>query len=131
RVGRNLWPCGGRKGSPFTRRHIDLFTMGECIMTSIIINPGTGEEREMPFHFPRLPSLHPDPPYVWPEPRILNATHIYGHEPPYDELVRASRGLCGTTSAVTARGIETLTRWMNDSSDLQVRLIVAVYPTCA
>lgn len=74
--------------------------------------------------------LDPRPPYVWPEPRVLESTHAYEYEPPYDELARAARGICGITSAVTSLGIETLERWMRNNPELQVRLIVAVYPTC-
>jgi hypothetical protein len=75
--------------------------------------------------------LRPEPPFVWPEPRVIEGQCNYLHHPPFAELVQTSRGLFGVVSAITTRGVETLERWLQQSPELQARIVVVVYPTCA
>jgi hypothetical protein len=75
--------------------------------------------------------LKPQPPFVWPEPRVLEGISDYEHQPPFDDLVQKSHFLFGIVSALTVQGIDVLKTWMEDNTDLKVSFIVMVYPACA
>ena len=74
--------------------------------------------------------LNPQPPFVWPEPRVLSEMCTYEHQPPFGEVVLNARFMFGIASALTTRGIDTLKTWMDTNKNLKVSLIVTVYPAC-
>jgi hypothetical protein len=74
--------------------------------------------------------LRPIPPFVWPEPRILDGARQYA-DLPLADLARGSRGLFGTLSGLTSRGIAVLRAWLDDNHRLTASLIVTVHPACA
>lgn len=74
--------------------------------------------------------LRPEAPFVWPEPRVLEEISSYEIEPPFDALARASDSVFGIVSALSGKGIDLLESWLKDNAEFQVRLVVAVYPTC-
>jgi hypothetical protein len=78
-----------------------------------------------------MTSLKPQPPFVWPEPRALEKICTYEYQPPFGELALSSRSLFGIVSALTGRGIDVLECWLKSNPDLQVCLVVTVYPACA
>ena len=55
-----------------------------------------------------MTSLTPQPPFVFPEPRVAEAMASYEQNPPYDALVLASQSLFGIVSGVTESGINAL-----------------------
>ncbi|MEI7638871.1 MAG: hypothetical protein WCJ37_16300 [Syntrophus sp. (in: bacteria)] len=75
--------------------------------------------------------LSPQPPFIWPEPRVLVGMTDYEHQPPFGELVMRSSFLFGIVSALTKKGIDALNTWMEVNKDLKVSLIIMVYPACA
>lgn len=75
--------------------------------------------------------LKPQPPYVWPEPRVRESLGAYEHEPPFGELALTAKALFGTVSTLTVRGVEIVAKWLEHGPDLKVCLIVMVYPACA
>lgn len=76
------------------------------------------------------PPLRPSPPYLWPEPRVLDGLRSYD-DVPLTALALRAGGVFGIAPALTAEGIEVLRTWLEDNPDLRVGLVVAVYPTCA
>jgi hypothetical protein len=78
-----------------------------------------------------MTDLNPQPPFIWPEPRVLEGICTYAHQPPLNELALTSKALFGIVSALTVRGVELLQSWLDHHPDLQAKLIVVVYPTCA
>jgi hypothetical protein len=73
--------------------------------------------------------LRPVPPFVWPEPRVIEGVREYA-DLPLTDLARGSRGLFGTVSGPTSRGIAVLRAWLDANPRLTANLIVAVYPAC-
>src|SRR5690349_6893402 len=78
-----------------------------------------------------MSSLNPQVPYVFPEPRALEGSSAYAHEPPFFELASEAKAVFGVTSALTAKGVEILDSWLDRKPDLKARLILFVYPACA
>lgn len=78
-----------------------------------------------------MKSLNPQPPFVWPEPRVIENIRVYERQPPYEELALTSLSMFGLLSAITERGVDLLNTWFERNPELQVRLIVMVYPACA
>ena len=52
--------------------------------------------------------LNPQPPFVWPEPRVLEGMCSYEQQPPYGELAREAQSLFGIVLAITAQGVDGL-----------------------
>ncbi len=77
--------------------------------------------------------LNPQPPFVWPEPRVLDemCACTYEHQPPFGDMALKARFLFGIVSAPTTRGIDILKTWMDTNENLKVTIIVIVYPACA
>lgn len=75
--------------------------------------------------------LVPQPPFVWPEPRVIAQMRTYEHEPPYGALAHESKSVFGVVSALTLRAVAVLESWLTVNPDLRVSLIIAVYPACA
>jgi hypothetical protein len=78
-----------------------------------------------------MTSLNPQPPFVFPEPRVAEGMASYEQYPPYDALALASQSLFGIVSGVTESGIKAMQTWLESSPDLRVCLVVMVYPACA
>src|SRR5258708_22336002 len=76
-----------------------------------------------------LETLDLEPPFVWPEPRVLEGICAYKHQPPFRELALTSNSLFGIASSITSRGVEVLRSWLVSNVDLKARLIIAPYPT--
>jgi hypothetical protein len=74
--------------------------------------------------------LHPQPPFVWPEPRAIEKMSTY-EQPPFGELALGSRSLFGIVSALTARGVEAIAFWLERNPGLRASLVVTLYPACA
>lgn len=77
-----------------------------------------------------MKSLSPQPPFIWPDARIIEGVATYEHLPPFDELVAASQSMFGMISAITASGVDILNAWLARDADFKARLIINVYPTC-
>jgi hypothetical protein len=75
--------------------------------------------------------LKVEPPFVWPEPRVIEGMCAYAHQPPIGELALAARSLFGIVSVLTVKGIDIVESWLKGNPDLRLRLILTVYPTCA
>lgn len=75
--------------------------------------------------------LKPQPPFVWPEPRIWEKSCDYEYYPPFFELAQASSSLFGTVNAITSSGIELLETWLKGNPNLRANIIVIVYPACS
>jgi hypothetical protein len=75
--------------------------------------------------------LNPQVPYVFPEPRALEESSAYEHQPPFFEQASEAKAVFGVTSALTAKGVEVLNSWLKRNPDLKARLILVVYPACA
>ncbi|HKR61006.1 MAG TPA: hypothetical protein VJS64_14905 [Pyrinomonadaceae bacterium] len=73
----------------------------------------------------------PQPPFVWPEPRVIEGIATYEHESAFEDLVTTSQSVFGTVSAITDEGVGILKRWLDSWPDFKARLIVTLYPTCA
>lgn len=75
--------------------------------------------------------LRPDPPFVWPEPRVVVGICAYpDHEPPFNHLALSSDSVVGIVSAPRADAADVIDCWLNSNAALKARLVVAVYPTC-
>lgn len=72
--------------------------------------------------------LVPEPPFVWPEPRILEGLCHYDRDLPICDLAGRSRALFGFLSALTSAGVAELQTWFERNADLKMSLIVQVYP---
>ena len=77
-----------------------------------------------------MTTLNPQPPFVWPEPRVLEGTDTYEYQPPFDELGLTASSAFGIVSAITVRGIQVIETWLEKNLDLHISLIVTVYPAC-
>jgi hypothetical protein len=75
--------------------------------------------------------LKVEPPFVWPELRVIEGTCAYEHQPPISELALAARSMFGIVSVLTFTGIKILESWLKENPHLLLRLILTVYPTCA
>lgn len=75
--------------------------------------------------------LSPDPPFVWPEPRVAVGLRTYEHEPPFNDLVRNAASVVGLVSALSDHGIDVLESWLRETANLRIRLAMGVYPACA
>ena len=78
-----------------------------------------------------MKSLSPQPPFLWPDARIIEGIATYEHHPPFDELIRASQSMFGMVSAITTDGVSILKAWLARDLNFKARLIITVYPTCA
>ncbi|MDI7275315.1 MAG: hypothetical protein QME94_05005 [Anaerolineae bacterium] len=74
--------------------------------------------------------LDGEPPFVWPEPRVLEGKNSYAFSPPFSPLVCASDALFGITTGLSGDGVEAVGGWLHASERFRAKLIVAVYPTC-
>ena len=79
-----------------------------------------------------MTTLKPQPPFVWPEPRVFaDMLCTYESQPPFGKLAGTSQSVFGIVSALTAQGVEVLESWLGQYSTLKANLIVMVYPACA
>ena len=76
------------------------------------------------------PPLRPDPPFIWPEPRILEGMTFYEEQPPFAAAARAADSVFGIVSSLRGKGIAAVNSWLTNKKDFTCSLIVAVYPTC-
>lgn len=74
--------------------------------------------------------LTSDPPFIWPESRILEDLCSYSTDVPFDEVVRTADAIFGTLVSPSRKGIQVLESWLDRNQKFQARLVVAVYPTC-
>ena len=74
--------------------------------------------------------LDPEPPFVWPEPRVLAAMTEYGRRPPYERLALEARSAFGIVLAPTSNGVEAIESWLQSNPALRLSFVFVVYPTC-
>ena len=77
------------------------------------------------------PLITPAPPFLWPEPRVLDGSRSYASDIPFEHLAQRANSILGIVVALSDPGINHLRMWLANNSGLQVKLIVAVYPTCS
>jgi hypothetical protein len=77
-----------------------------------------------------MKTLNPEPPFVWPEPRVIEEISTYQSQPPFEELAVESQSLFGMVSVLTGRGVDVLKTWLDRDPSFKASLIVTVYPTC-
>ena len=75
--------------------------------------------------------LKPQPPFVWPEPRVCEKFCDYENSPSFGELAQTSSSLFGTVNGITSCGIELLETWLKGNPNLRANIIVIVYPACS
>ncbi len=63
--------------------------------------------------------LNPQVPYVFPEPRALEEIGGYEHQPPFSQLALEAKAVFGITSALTARGVDVLSSWLERNPESQ------------
>lgn len=76
-------------------------------------------------------SIKPEPPFIWPEPRVLEGIRSYESEIPFEDLALKADSAFGIVTALSGYGIDHLGMWLEKKVGLQVKLIVSVYPTCS
>lgn len=74
--------------------------------------------------------IEPEPPFLWPEPRVLVGHCCYPPPTPYVSVLRRTKELFGVTGDLEQSGVELLEDLLSDPETGIVRLIVAVYPAC-
>lgn len=77
-----------------------------------------------------VPSLNPPLPFVYPESRVLAAICTYGQKPPWRSVLAAAKSFFGIAHGIDGEAAELLRELLTASSDLYVRLAIAVYPAC-
>ena len=75
--------------------------------------------------------LTPEPPFIWPEPRVLEGSHSYESVIPFEHLAQRASSILGIVVALSGQGIDHLRTWLEHNVGLQAKLIIAVYPTCS
>ena len=75
--------------------------------------------------------LRPEPPFVWPEPRVLDGLCAYDCNPAFQDVALSSNSVFGVVTAITGKAVGVIGSWVEENSDLKARLLVAVYPTCS
>jgi len=78
---------------------------------------------------PSRDRLKPESPFVWPEPRVFEGLCAYEEEPPIRALAMRCRAVFGFVTALTSAGVTALQGWLRANSELNVSLILQVYPT--
>lgn len=74
--------------------------------------------------------IEPQPPFVWPEPRVQDALADYKADPPFDAILRRSNSLVALIAAPAETTLTLLAAWLEANKDLNARVLLAVYPTC-
>ena len=74
--------------------------------------------------------LRPEPPFIWPELRILESMTSCHEQPPFTAVAMASDAVFGIIASLSGEGIGTLDAWLRNNGSMRCVLIVAVYPTC-
>lgn len=79
-----------------------------------------------------IPGVTPEPPFMWPEPRVFEHQVPYAHTPPFDQVAEASSSMFGIISDLEG---QVSRNWLDAlfqrNAELQVRLVLALYPACA
>ena len=75
-------------------------------------------------------ALKPEPPFLWPEPRVLTGQCSYLDRTAVEHLCAAASSMFGVVTALTETGIELVQRALETNPTFQCRLVVSVYPTC-
>lgn len=75
--------------------------------------------------------IKPEPPFMWPEPRVLEGSSSYEAVIPFEHLAQRANSILGIVVALGGQGIDHLRTWLENNVALTVKLIVAVYPTCS
>jgi hypothetical protein len=78
---------------------------------------------------PASTPLAPEPPYLWPEPRVLAGLRHYATAVPFDSLLRKTDGLFGIVSDIDD---EACNWWENLLCEWEfpAKIILALYPAC-
>ncbi len=74
--------------------------------------------------------VNPQLPFIWPDVRKFKEKSFYGDWQPFNALVKESTSAFGIISSLSGKGILLLKKWLNDNTNLMLKLIVTVYPTC-
>ena len=75
-------------------------------------------------------SLQPEPPFIWPEPRVSEGVATYQDVPPIEKIVLSSSAVMGIITAPSEKGVHQLHKWLHTNEELKAKLIIALYPTC-
>ncbi len=75
--------------------------------------------------------LEPEPPYVFPEPRVFTGMMNYPEDPPYEVLAFISQSVFGIISGLTGKGIKVIQGWLDRNPQFKATFVVMVYPACA
>lgn len=79
---------------------------------------------------PHMPGLQPEPPFLWPEPRVLVGHHTYLNRTAVEQLCASAEAMFGLVTALTESGIALLESTFDSNPSLRCRLVISVYPTC-
>jgi hypothetical protein len=75
--------------------------------------------------------LNPSAPFVWPDARAVQGMATYTSQPPFGELALQAKSAFGIVTGLTVTGVKVIESWLQSSPDLRLRILIAVYPTCA
>ena len=74
--------------------------------------------------------LTPEPPYTWPEPRVISGMGAYATAAPFDQALRGADALFGVVGDLDEEAVAWWETLLCESAS-PVRLLVALYPACA
>ena len=74
--------------------------------------------------------LVPQPPFLWPEPRVWAGHMDYAHPVPYQSIIANGKTLLGVVSSIDHLGSEWLTTVVTENTALVVSLVIAVFAAC-
>ncbi len=86
--------------------------------------------RTEPLNGQHVLSLQPEPPFLWPDPRVLEGLHTYPGGTAVEQLCTSAEAMFGVVTALTGSGIDLLESVFESNPSLRCRLVVSVYPTC-
>src|SRR5215475_9141391 len=90
----------------------------KCAAPSVI-RPRLVADREDTTMLTADPRLTPEPPFIWPEPRILAGISAYTSVIPFEHLAHRADALLGIVAALDGQGIDHLERWLEHNDGLQ------------
>ena len=74
--------------------------------------------------------ISPTPPFVWPDPRIVEGLATYEPPGPIDAVLADATGLMGVLSDPGRDGVEWMTRILREFKDIKCKLLLSVFPAC-
>lgn len=74
--------------------------------------------------------LLPTPPFVWPDPRVIDGEAVYAHHSPLAAALAEATGIMGVLADPGRAGVESVAQLLSASAELRCRILLSVYPAC-